>query len=60
MDGVDNWNCVIRSGCAGGGEIVHCNANYGHDYPFNPKYDTNETVNCSNIVDISATLRAPD
>ena len=38
MDGVDNWNWVIRSGCNGGGEIVHCNANYGHDYPFSQRF----------------------
>ena len=37
MDGTDNWRCSIRSECNGGGEIVDCNANYGHDYPFSPK-----------------------
>ena len=37
MDGTTNWRCSIRSGCSGGGEIVDCRGNYGHDYPFAPK-----------------------
>lgn len=36
MDGTQNFECIIHSGCRGGGEIVHCHANYGHDYPFGP------------------------
>ena len=34
MDGVDGWNCVIWTGCDEGKEVVHCNANWGHMYPF--------------------------
>ena len=34
MDGVEGWNCVQWSGCDQGKEVVHCNAVYGHDYPF--------------------------
>ena len=34
MDGVDGWGCVRWSGCDQGREVVHCNASYGHDYPF--------------------------
>lgn len=36
MDGVQGFTCLIHSECRGGGEVVHCNANYGHDYPFGP------------------------
>ena len=36
MDGRQNFECIIHSGCRGGGEIVHCHGNYGHDYPFGP------------------------
>merc|ERR1712037_92453 len=36
MDGVKNFTCVIHTGCMDGGEIVHCHARYGHDYPFGP------------------------
>lgn len=36
MDGTNGWACIIHSGCKGGGEIVACTANYGHDYPFGP------------------------
>ena len=35
MDGVDGWGCVMWTGCDGGNEVVHCEASYGHDYPFN-------------------------
>ena len=38
MDGVDMWSCQKWSGCDGGNEVVHCNANYGHDYPFFGQY----------------------
>ena len=31
-----DFTCFIHSECRGGGEVVHCNANYGHDYPFGP------------------------
>ena len=34
MDGVDGWSCQIWSGCDQGKEVVSCNADYGHDYPF--------------------------
>ena len=33
---VRNFTCIIHTGCMDGGEIVHCNAHYGHDYPFGP------------------------
>jgi len=36
MDGVKNFTCIIHTGCTDGGEIVHCHARYGHDYPFGP------------------------
>jgi len=36
MDGVQGFTCFSHSGCRGGGEVVHCNAEYGHDYPFGP------------------------
>ena len=36
MDGVQNFACFIHSGCRGGGEIVHCHGEYGHDYAFGP------------------------
>ena len=29
-------NDTVCAGCRGGGEVVHCNAAYGHDYPFGP------------------------
>ena len=35
MDGVDGWGCIMWTGCDGGNEVVHCEASYGHDYPFN-------------------------
>ena len=37
MDGTDGWACVARSGCRGGGEVVHCSADFGHTYPFSPE-----------------------
>ena len=37
MDGEDGWACVARSGCRGGGEVVHCSADFGHTYPFSPE-----------------------
>jgi len=36
MDGVQGFSCIIHAGCLGGGEVVACNAKYGHDYPFAP------------------------
>jgi len=39
MDGVDEWTCSIWSNCRNGAEIVHCNGNYGHDYPFGNEED---------------------
>ena len=36
MDGVDNWKCSLWSGCLGGKEVVFCDGNYGHNYPFFP------------------------
>jgi len=38
MDGTNNWSCITHKGCTSGGEVVHCSANYGHDYPFAPNY----------------------
>ena len=38
MDGVEGWSCHIWTGCDGGNEVVHCNADYNHDYPFNGQY----------------------
>ena len=37
MDGTKEWACVARGECRGGGEVVHCSANFGHNYPFRPK-----------------------
>ena len=34
MDGVDDWTCSAWSDCLGGEEVVFCNGNYGHNYPF--------------------------
>jgi len=34
MDGVQDFDCIIHSGCTGGAEVVACTAKYGHDYPF--------------------------
>ena len=34
MDGVDDWTCSAWSDCLGGKEVVFCNGNYGHNYPF--------------------------
>ena len=36
MDGVDNWTCSLWSDCLGGKEVVFCNGDYGHNYPFFP------------------------
>ena len=33
---VQGFTCFSHSECRGGGEVVHCNAKYGHDYPFGP------------------------
>ena len=38
MDGTDGWVCQLWSGCDAGKEVVQCNANYGHDYPFSSSY----------------------
>eukprot|EP00092_Neocalanus_flemingeri_P106267 GFUD01136336.1.p1 GENE.GFUD01136336.1~~GFUD01136336.1.p1 ORF type:complete len:267 (-),score=51.33 GFUD01136336.1:126-926(-) len=50
MDGIDNFKCIIHSGCRGGGEIVHCHYaghDYaGHDYPFGP----NQYINGAQIM----------
>ena len=34
MDGSHAWVCRLWSGCDGGKEVVQCNAEYGHGYPF--------------------------
>jgi len=36
MDNVQDFVCLVHSGCRGGGEVVHCQGVYGHDYPFGP------------------------
>ena len=36
MDGVDNWTCSLWSDCLGRKEVVFCNGDYGHNYPFFP------------------------
>ena len=39
MDGSGNgWTCSQWTGCDQGKEVVHCNGNWGHDYPFNQRY----------------------
>jgi len=36
MDGVQGFACTMYTDCRGGGEVVSCSAQYGHDYPFGP------------------------
>ena len=38
MDGSHGWVCKLWTGCDQGKEVVQCNANYGHDYPFHNRY----------------------
>ena len=38
MDGSHGWVCQLWGDCDGGKEVVQCNANYGHDYPFHNRY----------------------
>ena len=38
MDGSHGWVCQLWTGCDNGKEVVQCNADYGHDYPFHNRY----------------------
>ena len=38
MDGVHGFNCQRWNGCDLGKEVVHCNGNWTHDYPFHNRY----------------------
>ena len=38
MDGQHGFNCQRWSGCDMDKEVVHCNGNWTHDYPFNNRY----------------------
>ena len=44
MDGVDEWECLLRGGCDNGVEIVKCSGNYGHVYPFNDSKQPQEAA----------------
>jgi len=44
MDGVDEWECMVRGGCDSGVEIVKCSGNYGHVYPFNESEQPQEAA----------------
>ena len=36
MDGEEGWVCQAWAGCDGGHEVVQCQGEYGHGYPFWP------------------------
>ena len=38
MDGHHGFNCHLWSGCDLGKEVVQCNGNWTHDYPFHNRY----------------------
>ena len=38
MDGSHGFSCQVWGGCDQGKEVVQCNGNWTHDYPFNHRY----------------------
>ena len=38
MDGSHGFNCQVWGGCDQGKEVVQCNGNWTHDYPFSNRY----------------------
>ena len=38
MDGSHGFKCDLWTGCDQGKEVVQCNGNWTHDYPFHNRY----------------------